>query len=235
MAALLYSSYCADHADSAFSLDLHLRLLTQYFADCHCTTSRSCKHFPKSPPSLSLICRSVTSSRLVQSILWTLNGFGKLRDRPELEDIEPRYIPDVFSTSPSLGVSACSRASEEGAYLAALNAEDWFSRGPSQSKHNGESQLWSCLDYHEAYRSGKLTPVDVVEALLPLVMRNADEKVGDKHSTAFLSVKAELVRKAAEESAGRWRSGKPRSLIDGVVMVSAHACASSQVLSRSGR
>lgn len=78
----------------------------------------------------------------------------------------------------------------------------------------------SCLEYHRAYAAGAFTPVDVVEALLPLVCRDARGKVEGKHATAFLCVRAEMVRQAAEESAERWRTGKQRGLLDGVVMVS---------------
>lgn len=163
----------------------------------------------------------------MQSILWTLNGFGKLRDRAELEGVEPRYVPDVIRTSASALAFASSPAGDgangkksENAYLAALNAEDWPSRAPHIDPKTGASKLWSCLDYHAAYRAGTFTPVDVVEALLPLVRRGKEGKVEGKHATAFLCVKAELVRKAAEESAERWRRGEQRGVLDGVVMVS---------------
>lgn len=149
---------------------------------------------------------SVIKSSLVQSVLWSLNGFGKLRDRSELEDVEPRYLPDVIRASPG-GVNAL----REGEYLGDLNAEDWSGKAPKGKV------LRSALEYSEAYRSGDVSPVDVVEALLPLVKRDGE---GGKHATAFLCVRAEMVRKAAEMSAERWRQGKPRSLIDGVVMVS---------------
>ena len=60
-----------------------------------------------------------------------------------------------------------------------LSFEDWKSKQPA------EKTFYTSLDYHEAYRSGKLTPLDVVEALLPLVRR--DVKDATKHSIAFLS------------------------------------------------
>lgn len=143
----------------------------------------------------------------MQNVLWSLNGFGKLRNRPELEDVEPRYLPNVAQTSgKALG--------GDGKYLSTLTAEDWSVKAPPKGKG---TVFPSVLEYAEAYRSGDVTPVDVVEALLPLVRRDGTR---GKHATAFLCVRAEMVRKAAEESRERWKVGKPRSLIDGVVMVS---------------
>ena len=148
----------------------------------------------------------------MQNVLWTLNGFGKLRDRRELDDVEPRYLPTVIRAP----VSAGAKGVRDEGYLATINAEDWTTKAPPAKG----KVLSSCLDYHAAYRSGKVTPVDVVEALLPLVRRDEKSKgEAGKHATAFLCIRAELVRKAAEESAERWRQGKPRSFVDGVVVV----------------
>lgn len=82
----------------------------------------------------------------------------------------------------------------------------------------GKVVLRSSLDYHRAYREGAFTPSDVVEALLPLIRREGKDV--SRHATAFLSVKAELVRKAAAASTKRWEAGEPLSLMDGVPMVS---------------
>lgn len=72
----------------------------------------------------------------------------------------------------------------------------------------------SVLDYHEAYKSGRMTPTSVAEALLPLIQR--DVKDVTKHSIAFLDSKVNLIRKVAEESTKRYKEGRPLSPLDGV-------------------
>ena len=61
-----------------------------------------------------------------------------------------------------------------------------------------------------------MTPLQVAEALLPLIRRDVDSPT--QHSIAFLSTKVDLVRKAAEESTARYKTGKPLSPLDGVPM-----------------
>lgn len=95
-------------------------------------------------------------------------------------------------------------------YLSTLTSEDWA------AKQHPKAVFHSAIDYHEAYKAGKLTPLAVVEALLPLVRR--DVKNATKHSVAFLSTKADIVRKAAEESTQRYKAGEPLSPLDGVPM-----------------
>lgn len=74
----------------------------------------------------------------------------------------------------------------------------------------------SAIDYHEAYKAKVVTPLQVVETLLPLIRRDVE---GAKHSVAFLSTKVALVRKAAEESTARYAAGKFLSVLDGVPTV----------------
>lgn len=139
----------------------------------------------------------------VQSILWANAGFGALRDRSELEDIDPRYEPTVIK-------STGRKATEDEQYLSTVTTENWASKQPLKKT------FYSSLDYHEAYKSGRLTPLQVAEALMPLIRRDVKEPT--KHSIAFLDTKVDRVRKAAEESTARWKAGKPLSPLDGVPM-----------------
>ncbi len=59
-------------------------------------------------------------------------------------------------------------------------------------------------------------PLQVVEALLPLIRRDVNNAT--KHSIAFLESKVAMVRKAAEESTARYQAGKSLSPLDGVPM-----------------
>ena len=133
--------------------------------------------------------------------MWSNAGFGKLRDRPELVDVDPRYEPTVIRSSGK-------KAAADGELLKALTSEVW------QSKQPAKTVFPSTLQYHEAYKSGKLTPLQVAEALMPLIRRDVPNAT--KHSVAFLDTKVDIVRKAAEESTARYKTGKPLSPLDGV-------------------
>jgi Asp-tRNA(Asn)/Glu-tRNA(Gln) amidotransferase A subunit family amidase len=63
-----------------------------------------------------------------------------------------------------------------------------------------------------SYKSGKLTPSDVAEVLIPLISRDAK----GEHSVAFLESKAELVRAAAQASTSRYQKGISLGPLDGV-------------------
>jgi len=116
--------------------------------------------------------------------------------------VEPRYDPTVVKTT------TLSRAKPEEVNLASLLKEDWASKLP-------DSDVFpSALDYHEAYKSGRLTPTAVVQTILPLIRRDLAER--PELTAAFLQTNVELVLKAAEASTKRYREGKPLSPLDGV-------------------
>ena len=75
-------------------------------------------------------------------------------------------------------------------------------------------RFYSVADYHELYKSGKATPLQVVDALLPLIRR--DVKPPSKYANAWIHVHAEEVLKAAKASTARWAAGKPLGILDGV-------------------
>ena len=81
-------------------------------------------------------------------------------------------------------------------------------------QHAGPGQYHSVAEYHELYLSGKLTPLAVVKALLPLIQRNLAQK--SHHSTAWIDCHADDVIEAAKKSTERYASGKPLSVFDGV-------------------
>lgn len=81
-------------------------------------------------------------------------------------------------------------------------------------QYTGPNQYHSVSDYHELYLSGKLTPLAVVKALLPLVRRDIANK--SHHSTAWIECHAEEALEAARQSTERYAAGKPLSIFDGV-------------------
>lgn len=72
----------------------------------------------------------------------------------------------------------------------------------------------SIPNFHAAYNAGTLNPLQVIESLLPLIRRDVREPTA--HATAFVQVRPDLVREAAEASTARWKAGKPLGLLDGV-------------------
>lgn len=143
-----------------------------------------------------LTLRSISSSNFIQSFLWKANKFDKLKEIPQLSDYEPRHDPTVVPV--------------ERKQLKPFSIYDV--QHPPQRRN--ESSYYTCSDYHELYKSGKLTPTDVVESLLPLISR--DSNPPGEHSVAFLESKVDIVRKAAAASTKRYVIGKPLSVLDGV-------------------
>lgn len=82
---------------------------------------------------------------------------------------------------------------------------------PSSNSGRG---YYTSADYYSLYKSGKLTPIDVANTLLPFIRR--DTSPAGPHAIAFLDSKVDLVRRAAEASTARYASGKPLSCLDGV-------------------
>jgi Asp-tRNA(Asn)/Glu-tRNA(Gln) amidotransferase A subunit family amidase len=64
--------------------------------------------------------------------------------------------------------------------------------------------------YAEAFRSGELSPVDVLDAALARIDAH------EREIRAFVILNQERVREDARASAARWREGRPLSLIDGM-------------------
>ena len=135
----------------------------------------------------------IGSSSFISGFLYKNTGFAEGLRLKETQKLETRYDPTVIPT-----------ATVEDANSNSLRLEDLASIGPYHS----------ISDYNAAYISGALTPTAVVEALLPLILRDAAEP--SVHSVAFLQTKVELVKKAAEESTARYKAGKPLSVLDGV-------------------
>lgn len=129
-----------------------------------------------------------------------------------MKQIDPRYDPTVIKHEIGVVANGLSKptgeppASGHGSFLGSLLTEKW---------HDLSAGVYpSILDYHEAYKSSKLTPTAVAEALLPLVRR--DVKDATKHSVAFLESIGDLCLKAAQESTKRYANGTSLSPLDGV-------------------
>jgi Asp-tRNA(Asn)/Glu-tRNA(Gln) amidotransferase A subunit family amidase len=93
------------------------------------------------------------------------------------------------------------------------SSEAASARNPPAPKPRANTlQHYTSADYVSLYKSGKLTPTDVAEALIPLISKDP----AGEHSLAFLESKAELVREAAKASTKRYQEGKSLGPLDGV-------------------
>ncbi len=113
--------------------------------------------------------------------------------------MECRYDPTVIPTSDS-DVAPASKATDPS--------------GLRSSPPDLSGRYYTVLDFHEAYRTGQLTPTAVVEALLPLIRR--DVEAPTDHATAFVEIREDLIRTAAEASTLRYKDGKSLGVLDGV-------------------
>lgn len=69
---------------------------------------------------------------------------------------------------------------------------------------------YSIADYHNAYRSGRLTPISVARAIVDLVSQQS------KYGSIFIDIRKEQLLAAAEASTKRFKEGKPLGILDGV-------------------
>ncbi|KAJ5450385.1 uncharacterized protein N7458_006834 [Penicillium daleae] len=128
----------------------------------------------------------------LQSHFWRNAGFDVIREIPHLHEYAGRSDPTVIPVEkvPSDAPT------------------------PAVQKRRGDNCYYTSADYHALYSSGEVTPLAVVEALLPLVRR--DVTPAGKHSTAFLESQVDIIRAAAQASTDRYKNEQPLGPLDGV-------------------
>lgn len=163
-------------------------------------TTRTRQDAPSNPVLsgwlLGLAARLLASSSYLQKFLWRLNKFDELKSLPEVQGYSARYDGTVIPL-----------ASDDATPIDLLDL-------PKAQNRQHDKAFYTVSDFHDAYSSGRLTPTDVVEYLLPLITR--DGETYTRHSVAYLDVQQKLVRCAASASTKRYAAGKPLSVIDGV-------------------
>jgi hypothetical protein len=142
----------------------------------------------------------VASISPVATILYNNAGFNSLRGLKELDDIECRYDPTVIPF----------KSTEEKR----VDYTDVTALREAPTDTKVDTRFYSIRDYHEAFKSGKVTPTDVVNTLLPLISRDVTPR--SAHSTSFLYTRSELALKAAAASTARYAAGAPIGILDGV-------------------
>ncbi|KAJ2984814.1 hypothetical protein NUW58_g5863 [Xylaria curta] len=170
------------------------------------------KHNDSHNPALAgwvLIISAFLLERLgfLRRFIWQNTGFGSLARISEfLDKVEPRFDPTVIPLDDTHPESAVST---EDSVLS-----DSASPSPSTAVIESAPVRYSVAHYRSLYASGKLTPLAVVNAVLPLIRR--DTSPPGKHSTAWIDVRVDLVIEAAKASTLRYKEGRPLGPLDGV-------------------
>jgi Asp-tRNA(Asn)/Glu-tRNA(Gln) amidotransferase A subunit family amidase len=127
-----------------------------------------------------------------------MNKFHKFVDIPELSGYTPRHDPTVIPKAPG------------GDLLASVHDL------PNPRRRTRPDGFLTSADYVELYKSGVVTPLDVVQHLLPMIRR--DTKPAGKYSVGWVSVREDLILEAAKASTERYKQGTPLSPLDGVLI-----------------
>ncbi|KAI9764840.1 MAG: hypothetical protein M1840_007986 [Geoglossum simile] len=143
---------------------------------------------------------NITSFDFIQRFFWSNAGFDSLKHIKELDEYEPRYDPTVIPLEEPSAPAPSSYTAPNPSYKPPIGSD--------------AGRYYSVSDFHALYKSGEVTPIQVVEALLPLIRR--DVSPPGAHSIAFLESKVDIIRKAAEASALRYREGRSLGLLDGI-------------------
>ncbi|KAK4170104.1 glutamyl-tRNA amidotransferase subunit A [Cladorrhinum sp. PSN259] len=141
----------------------------------------------------------VGNLQFAQKYIWSNAKFGEPRHAAGLDqDVPWRLLPNVIPVG---------EKPHEG--ILPLDSEDLTTPAPAALP----GRFNSVADYHALYKSGTATPLDVAEALLPLIQRGPHES---KYAVAWTETNVEEVIASARASTHRWASGKPLGVLDGV-------------------
>ncbi|KYK61287.1 amidase [Drechmeria coniospora] len=140
----------------------------------------------------------VSWSGTLQRFFWKNAGFGSIKDMAVLDDVTYTFQPVVTP----LGAT--------GPMLA-------FGPELLESKHaDAKGRYYTASDYHEMYKSGRVTPLQVAEVLLPLTKANKEKPGKYEDAWADSHGKDHLALKAARASTERYAAGKHLGVLDGV-------------------
>ncbi|KAI0912628.1 amidase signature domain-containing protein [Ustulina deusta] len=174
------------------------------------------EHSETRNPALSgwvLVVSAFLLERLgfLRQFIWRNTGFGSLARISEfLENVEPRFDPTVIPLDHD------DAAHPEPAVSTAVPAvTNSASPSPSISTLIESAPVrYSVAHYRSLFIARELTPLAVVNAILPSIRR--DTSPPGKHSTAWINVRVDLVTEAAKASTLRYKEGRPLGPLDGI-------------------
>ncbi|KAI5863342.1 amidase [Durotheca rogersii] len=136
----------------------------------------------------------------LRRIVWSNAGLSSLRSiREHLQDVEQRFDPMVVP----LEVAEAVESHVEGDPLPSPSMSD----KPEIPKN-------SVAHYRSLYLTGELTPLAVVQSVIPLIRR--DTSPPGEHSAAWIEVRPELVIEAAKASTLRYKEKQSLGPLDGI-------------------
>ncbi|CAG1994875.1 unnamed protein product [Fusarium graminearum] len=142
--------------------------------------------------------------RFIRETAWKNAGFGSLRKiRTYIENVEPRYDPTVYPLALS---QEAAKERGERVQLSSLQQDNAHVFNPAR--------FYSAADYHALYLAGEITPVDVVNAILPLIQLDGPQP--GRHASAWRELKIDQIMRAAEASTERYKNKQPLGPLDGV-------------------
>ncbi|OTB00827.1 hypothetical protein M426DRAFT_15054 [Hypoxylon sp. CI-4A] len=149
--------------------------------------------------SLVIAAKLVNYSQTIAQFTWKNAKFGLPKDILGLHNYDWNLQPIV---TPIIADGVVQSKAEI--------TPDLEERQPA----NLAGRFYSAADYHELFKAGKLTPLQVAKALLPIISRG--QKPPAKYESSWAVTKENIVLAAAKESTSRYAAGKPLSVLDGV-------------------
>ncbi|KAI1501821.1 amidase signature domain-containing protein [Biscogniauxia marginata] len=151
--------------------------------------------------TLVIAANIITRSSYIANATWTNAKFGVIKDIPELNQYDWRLEPTVIPITADGAVPAKPEITSE-----------LYQPQPSDIR----GRFYSAADFHELYKSGKLTPLQVAKALLPLI--SPDQTPKGKYASAWAVTREDIVLAAAKASTERYSTGKHFGVLDGVLV-----------------
>ncbi|KAK4129660.1 amidase signature enzyme [Parathielavia appendiculata] len=143
----------------------------------------------------------VQHAEWLQKLLWRNAKFGQAKFIPDLEGVAFRLTPNVIPL-------------EDPSSPTAVGMLELTPDLQTPQPADLPGRFYSAADYHALYRSGAATPLQVAEALLPLVRRDVTPR--SEYAVAWTQTDVDAVLAAARASTERWKAGRPLGILDGV-------------------
>ncbi|KAI1389097.1 amidase signature enzyme [Hypoxylon trugodes] len=148
---------------------------------------------------LIIAAKLINYSPTLAGATWKNAKLGCVKDIPGLEEYDWRLQPIVTPLVPDGAVQTKAEITPD---LYEPQPDDLAGR------------FYSVADYHDLFKSGKLTPLQVAKALLPLITRGQNPPA--KYESAWTVTKEDRVLEAAKKSTERYAAGQPLGVLDGV-------------------
>lgn len=142
-----------------------------------------------------------------QNLFFELFANARIKEPPMYYPVYPmEEIEEPQSLRIDSGLPACQKVSQ------VLNCLS-NSSSCQPTKDEPFFKRWTIQDFSKAYRSGVVTPTEVMERFLSAVERSSKQSPG---MYIFISYDCKDIRRQAAESTLRFKKGEPFSILDGV-------------------